>query len=201
MELRETETARSILRQTAVMNQMRQEEPERYLKLDHLLARTYFDPREVRNPSMEQASGTAKLPSPQKQEAGFQSLFKLPVSVRPSHLSCTLRARFPFSTSLYERCSFTRHVCHSQCMFPLKAYGDSSKEKRRNEIAHGEWDLFLVEMPSPHPSSQRARKMLPEYRIDSTPYGMVFCPYGDMVVMALLSLLNRAFFHIEMVTL
>ena len=51
VEMRETETARSILRQTAVMNQLRQEQPERYLKLDHLLSRTYFDPREVGNAS------------------------------------------------------------------------------------------------------------------------------------------------------
>lgn len=52
IELREIDTARAILRQTQVMGVMKQEQPERYLRLEHLLVRTYFDPHEVRSYGM-----------------------------------------------------------------------------------------------------------------------------------------------------
>lgn len=45
VELREIDTARAILRQTAVFARMKQQEPERFLKLEHVCGRTYFDIR------------------------------------------------------------------------------------------------------------------------------------------------------------
>ncbi|KAG2493620.1 hypothetical protein HYH03_008137 [Edaphochlamys debaryana] len=46
-ELREVDTARSMLRQTQVFQRMKLDEPERYTRLEHLAQRTYFDGREV----------------------------------------------------------------------------------------------------------------------------------------------------------
>jgi len=47
VELREIEVARSILKQTGAMVILKQENPDRWLKLDHLLARSSFDSREL----------------------------------------------------------------------------------------------------------------------------------------------------------
>lgn len=47
VELKEVDTARAMLRQTQVFQRMRKEDPERLLRLEHLLGKTYFDAREV----------------------------------------------------------------------------------------------------------------------------------------------------------
>ena len=48
IELKEIDTAKMILRQTKPLQQMKQEQPDRYLKLERLLARSAFDPKEVK---------------------------------------------------------------------------------------------------------------------------------------------------------
>lgn len=42
-ELRELDTARALLRSTAAMLSLKKDAPDRYLRLEHLLQRTYFD--------------------------------------------------------------------------------------------------------------------------------------------------------------
>jgi len=47
IEMREIGAARSMVRQTDPLNFMKERYPDRYVNLEHLLGRTYFDPQEV----------------------------------------------------------------------------------------------------------------------------------------------------------
>mmetsp|Transcript_893 Transcript_893/g.2255 ORF Transcript_893/g.2255 Transcript_893/m.2255 type:complete len:512 (+) Transcript_893:260-1795(+) len=47
VELREVDTARTMLRQAKVFQRMRQHEPDRYLRLEHLCNRPFFDAKEA----------------------------------------------------------------------------------------------------------------------------------------------------------
>ena len=45
IELRETDTARAMLRQTPVFQRLRQDDPDKLLRLERLCNQTYFDIR------------------------------------------------------------------------------------------------------------------------------------------------------------
>jgi hypothetical protein len=47
VELRELDTARAMLKQTQVLQRLKQEDPERYARLEQLTGRTYSDVRDL----------------------------------------------------------------------------------------------------------------------------------------------------------
>jgi hypothetical protein len=47
VELRELDTARAMLKQTQVLQRLKQEDPERYARLEQLTGRTYSDARDL----------------------------------------------------------------------------------------------------------------------------------------------------------
>lgn len=76
LELRETDLARLLLRETAVLQQLRQQSPEQFKRLDQLATRPFFDAKEV-------YQGTSK----EKRRAAIAQALALELdSVPPSRL-------------------------------------------------------------------------------------------------------------------
>ena len=133
VELREVDTARAMLRQTQVFNRMKQEEPDRFLKLEHLCGRTYFDIR-----CAESVVGVSI------NVAGDLMVSCCNMHARVFVLG--LNAYLHSWPSAFSLCKTLGTVgawvccnCHSQlmsCVVYREVYAGTSKEKRRAQIAH-----------------------------------------------------------------
>merc|ERR1719410_2010871 len=76
LEFRETETAQHLLRETAPMISLKQENPDRYLRLEAMTKREHFDPREAYD----------GLPKEKRRSAIAQELGKYVTVAPPSRL-------------------------------------------------------------------------------------------------------------------
>ena len=134
VELREVDTARAMLRQTQVFNRMKQEEPDRFLKLEHLCGRTYFD---IRSADVVMSVLMLHVPG------------ELMVSCCDMHarvLLVALSAYLHSWSSVYILCKVLSSpgswvCCDNQvqfmnCLVYREVYTGTSKEKRRAQIAH-----------------------------------------------------------------
>ena len=124
VEYREVDTARALLRQTPFFNRMKQEEPDRFLKLEHLCGRTYFD---IKYANHNQQVIAVSCQVSQESLTHFPTDYCCNTLGSAKLVSCICHSAAAKSTR--GLLPAVVHICR-------EVYAGTTKEKRRAQLAH-----------------------------------------------------------------